>query len=137
NKYYRMKVNNLLIALIATTSLITACTFQNSSTPSEQVDTQVVQASYDASPVLDSYGFDQQVYKTEQRVIRRNENLASIFSQLGFSSESVNEAMSKTSGVLDLRKVIAGRPLQLYYDDLNPDVPSHIVYEQNLSEYVV
>lgn len=132
-----MNAQHFLLALIASTFLFSACTYQNSETSSAQNDVQIAQVSYETTPVLDSYGFDVEAYKTDQRLIRRNENLASIFRDLGYSQDLVNEAMQKTSGVLDLRKVIAGKPLQLYYEGSNLNVPSHIVYEQNLSEYII
>ena len=126
-----------LLVLIASTFLFAGCIYQNSESSLAQSDVNIEQASYKTAPVLDSYGFDVEAYKTDQRLIRRNENLASIFRDLGYSQDMVNEAMQKTSGVLDLRKVIAGKPLQLYYEGSNTNVPSHVVYEQNLSEFVI
>lgn len=126
-----------ILVLIASTFLFAGCIYQNSESSLAQSDVNIEQASYKTAPVLDSYGFDVDAYKTDQRLIRRNENLASIFRDLGYSQDMVNEAMQKTSGVLDLRKVIAGKPLQLYYEGSNTNVPSHVVYEQNLSEFVI
>lgn len=126
-----------LLVLIASTFLFAGCIYQNSESSLAQSDVNIEQASYKTAPILDSYGFDVEAYKTDQRLIRRNENLASIFRDLGYSQDMVNEAMQKTSGVLDLRKVIAGKPLQLYYEGSNTNVPSHVVYEQNLSEFVI
>lgn len=126
-----------ILVLIASTFLFAGCIYQNSESSLAQSDVNIEQTSYKTAPVLDSYGFDVEAYKTDQRLIRRNENLASIFRDLGYSQDMVNEAMQKTSGVLDLRKVIAGKPLQLYYEGSNTNVPSHVVYEQNLSEFVI
>jgi murein DD-endopeptidase MepM/ murein hydrolase activator NlpD len=89
------------------------------------------------TPQLDSYGIPETRYEITQRTIRRNENLAAIFSQMGFSQDEVNTAMANTRGVLDLRRVVAGRALHLYTDTETGGTPHYIVYEQNLSEFIV
>lgn len=95
------------------------------------------QIDFEVEPVTDSYGLPVDGYETERRVIRRNENLATIFSGLGLNSDQVNSAMQNARGVFDLRRVVAGRPLHLYYNQEYPDAPEFIVYDQNLSEFVV
>ncbi len=129
-----MQLKNLATLLVTASIAFTACTF---STPSSNESIPVTEASFVPAPVLDSFGLEVEKYTTDSRVIRRNENLASIFSELGFSRDAVNEAIAKSRAVMDLRKVAAGKPLQLYYDPETPDTPKHIIYEQNLSEYVI
>lgn len=133
-----MQLTNQLTLLIALSLfLLSSCTSSDRKSDIGSDSRTVVEASLITAPVLDSFGFDIEQYTTDTRVIRRNENLASIFAELGVPGDMVNEAMQKTRGVLDLRRVVAGRPLQVYYAAEEPSKPKHIVYEQNLSEYVL
>jgi murein DD-endopeptidase MepM/ murein hydrolase activator NlpD len=90
-----------------------------------------------ALPKLDAYGLPADNYEITQRTIRRNENLAAIFTQMGFSQDEVNTAMANTRGVMDLRRVVAGRSLHVYTNSATGGTPHFIVYDQNLSEFVV
>lgn len=109
----------------------------NSTSESSFFDSLFQEADFEVAIETDAFGIEANIYDVSRRIIRANENLAGIFSSLGFSQSEVNEAMQKTRGILDLRRVVAGRPLLLYYHPEDNSKPHYIVYEQNLSEFVV
>ena len=63
--------------------------------------------------------------------------LLQIFTGLGIDPLTVNTLMNRSSGVFDVRRVIAGKALTVYYPESDPETPHYIIYEQNLSEFVV
>lgn len=131
-----MPFSKLNVALLASCFLfLYACTPSSTSVQSESNVFQ--EADFTAPLITDSFGFESGSYEIDTRLIRRSENLASIFSELGYSQDIVNTAMNRARGVLDLRRVVAGKPLLLYYNSIDDEVPSHIIYEQNLSEFVI
>lgn len=121
--------------LVAGTLFSVACQkIDSQKTPVTQTSTELV-----PEPATDVFGITADNYHVVRRVIRRNENMASIFSEFGFSAGEVNSAMAATRGVLDLRRVVAGRPLLAYFPtgDAVTGLPQFVVYEENLSEFVI
>lgn len=104
---------------------------------SEKPQSIFTEVDFEQEVITDAYGIPLEGYDIRRRTIRRNENLATIFSQLGFSQDEVNRSMRNARGVFDLRRVVAGRPLHLYYSHDEAEKPDFIVYDQNLSEFVV
>jgi len=89
--------------------------------------------------ITDAFGIPRDEFHIIRRTIRPNENMASIFSEFGFTGSEVNQAMASTQGILDLRRVVAGRPLLAYYpagDEIG-EKPHFVVYEENLSDFVI
>lgn len=131
-----MQFSKLNVALIASCFLF--CYSCNSTRDVDSSESNIFQDADFSTPLtFDSFGFESGSFEIDTRMIRPSENLASIFSQLGYSQDVVNTAMSRARGVLDLRRVVAGKPLLLYYKSLDDNVPNHIIYEQNLSEFVI
>ncbi len=119
------------------------CAFSIACTPNSKQELIIegeavfTEADFAVETNFDTFGIPAELYHTDKRFIRRNENLATIFEQVGFERHIVHETMQKASQVLDLRRVVAGRPLVMYYDTDITERPQYIVYEQNLSEFVV
>jgi murein DD-endopeptidase MepM/ murein hydrolase activator NlpD len=130
-----MQFSKLNVALIV--SCLLFCYSCNSTPVVDPSESNFFQDADSTPRTFDSFGFESGSFEIDIRMIRPNENLASIFSQLGYSQDMVNSAMSRARGVLDLRRVVAGKPLLLYYKSLDDNVPSHVIYQQNLSEFII
>lgn len=104
---------------------------------SDIIEPQFKQIDYLVHPEVDVFGIPLEAFESTIRTIRRNENLATIFTGLGLPSDDVHSLLRNSRDVFDVRRVIAGRPLHIYYNAENPSQPEFIVYEQNLSEFVV
>jgi murein DD-endopeptidase MepM/ murein hydrolase activator NlpD len=126
----------LLILSFATFSGFLACT-NNAETVKDMVESSFQQIDYVIEPVLDVFGIPSEEMESIRRPIRRNENLATIFTGLGVAPDKVHRIMQNTGEVFDVRRIVAGRPLFVYHHSENPDSPEFIVYEQNLSEFIV
>ncbi|MCC5927541.1 MAG: peptidoglycan DD-metalloendopeptidase family protein [Bacteroidetes bacterium] len=101
------------------------------------VEPSFQQVEYVAEPNLDVFGIPSDEFETVRRPIRRNENLATIFTGVNIPADRVHRLMQSSRDVFDVRRIMAGRPLYLYYASDNTESPEFIVYEQNLSEFIV
>lgn len=131
-KYFVLKAVYVLFVAV----LLISCASPEPQ-PQEEVNSLFTEADFEITYNLDVFGLPAHDMQVNRRIIRRNENLATIFEEFGFSRPVVHETMQKARQIFDLRRVVAGRPLLVYYDPENMDLPVYVVYEQNLSEFIV
>jgi len=137
--FYIMLIRSLAFLFsISVIYLLSGCQLHDDSdSPTDPVETTFQQVHIVSEVQTDVYGIQIADYNKVRRPIRRNENLASIFTGLGIDPLTVNTLMNRSSGVFDVRRVIAGKALTVYYPESDPETPHYIIYEQNLSEFVV
>lgn len=129
---------NVFLVLFPIIYLLSGCQSQHDVETSSDTETARFQQVHIVTEIqTDTYGIQADAYNTVRRPIRRNENLAAIFTGLGIDQATVHELMTKSRDVFDVRRVIAGKALTVYYPETNPETPDYIIYEQNLSEFVV
>lgn len=133
-----MRNKGILLALVSLTALmiLPAC-ISGDSEISDMTEPSFQQIVLPDEPVLDRFGIAADNMDYVRRPIRRNENLATIFSGLGVPSDQVHRLMLHSRDVFDVRRIMAGRPLYVYYSTDESAIPLFIVYEQNLSEFIV
>ncbi len=88
-------------------------------------------------PMLNIFGIDKSLEVTTH-TIRRNESLSIILRRHGLSSHDIHELSRASSGVFDLRRMRAGRPLHIYFspDSIHNESIAFAVYEENASDYI-
>lgn len=117
-------------------SLVVGCEFDGNRAHSE---TELTDAIAEAASVQkDVFGVDTSL-NMETHVIRRNESLSQILGSRGFSGAQINALSHASSGIFDVRRIRAGRPLHLY-TAANPSgdhqTITTLVYEESRTDFV-
>ena len=91
----------------------------------------------ESEPVYNIFGIDETL-KVSTHIIRRNESLSAILRRHGLSSPEIHNLSRASSGIFDVRRMRAGRPLHIYYspDWRHGDKVAFVVYEDNTSDFV-
>jgi len=132
-----IRITPILILLFLTA---TACYFAADNTQSsENTDplADIVADFVPEEPSLDAFGIDESLDVTTH-IIRRNESLSAILRGHGLTPGVIHELGRASSGVFDVRRMRAGRPLHIYTktDSTGSGSVAFVVYEDNSAEFV-
>lgn len=126
-----------LLMLAPLCFLIASCTNDVNEMQPPHVSTEIMEIAMVGEPVYDSFGIEADKYDLQTYRIRRNDNLSGILTQYGISHATVNNMVSASRGVFDVRRIVAGRPMHIYTTADSLQQVEHIVYEQSYRDYVV
>jgi murein DD-endopeptidase MepM/ murein hydrolase activator NlpD len=90
-----------------------------------------------AEPELNAFGIDESL-DVSTHVIRRNESLSAILRAHGLTPAQIHELSRSSTGVFDVRRLRAGRPLHIFSetDSTGSGKITHVVYEDNSADFV-
>ncbi len=88
-------------------------------------------------PVRNVFGIDESL-ETVTHTIRRNESLSAILRRHGLSSQDIHDMSRASSGVFDVRRMRAGRPLHIYSrtDSTGSDKVAFVIYEDSAADFI-
>ncbi len=88
-------------------------------------------------PELNVFGIDESL-DVVTHMIRRNESLSAILREHGLSPAQIHELSRSSSGVFNVRRIRAGRPLHIYSmpDSSDSGLITHVVYEEDSAGFV-
>ncbi len=117
-------------------SLISFLLFSCSSNP-EDTSVPVEQVAYE-EPVIefDSYNLPITGYEIQERRVRSGESLSTILTPFGFSGLAVNNVVSASRDVFNIRSIAAGRTLRFYTNDATGQL-DYMVYIPRNTRFVV
>ncbi|MBP3193591.1 M23 family metallopeptidase [Natronogracilivirga saccharolytica] len=117
---------------------LNACHFQDDSSYDTSDTAEPVSEKVEIQPELDVFGINKELEATTHR-IRRNESLSFILRNNGLTPRNVHEIVQASSGIFDVRRIRAGRPLHIYtQSDTTGGAakPRYIVYEENSTDFI-
>ncbi len=133
-------MNRLSIFILLPVLLISSCDFRTQHPHSiEEVEPvhELEPLVEEKEPVLNVFGIDE-TYDIATHIIRRNESLSAILRAHGLSPAQIHELSRSSSGVFDVRRIRAGRPLHIFSeaDTTGSGSVKYVVYEDNAAEFV-
>lgn len=105
--------------------------FKTQSEPVVEKDTAAV-----VTPVL-KFGIPVDGYVEKEGVVKPNQNLSFILSEVGLSPENIHQLNMNTEGVFDVRKIRSGQGYSLFTTPDTLNTPVYLVYEEDAKNYVV
>lgn len=83
------------------------------------------------------YGIDCENLQVSKDVIKRRQNLSGILLKADVSYNRIHEAIEKSRGIFDVRKIQVGNPYCIIREKVNEEKTCFFVYELNPIDYVV
>lgn len=107
-------------------------------TPKETEIADHAEPEKSLTPKRDLFGADTSL-DAVRVTVRRNETLSVILRRHGLSHREIHELSRAADGIFDVRRIMAGRPLHLYFSPDGEQQNSrlrYIVYEENQTQFV-
>ena len=87
------------------------------------------------TPVIREYGLAIDSFIIHSGYIKKNQNLSSLLRNYGISPRKINEIITASDGIFDLRKIRYGNPFKFFCSKDSSDKALYFVYEHTPVEY--
>ncbi len=89
------------------------------------------------APMVNEYGIDENRYTSTSDQIRSGETFSGILERYGVGTANLDQIVEASKGVIDIRRIVAGRSITAYQTLDSLGRVDYLVYEPSALEYVV
>lgn len=126
-------MTRIALFIILVIALLAACTEQSR----RSVQQEVVKVVKEEVPEKLVYGFNEEAWHIVEGMIRPGDVLSKVLVPLGVSPQTLDDLLSKSEGVFDVRKIRPKQKWVTLFESDTASAPSFFIYEKNKTDYVV